>query len=164
MQSTRREFMRQLRACWLDLTNPKLKVPQDRAFVKDLSQRHADALKALVDGKELDVAVAAEIGVAFEQAVAHTRRQLATCYEAISSEFAPREDLMTQAAALTEMAQRSSIDPSTVARARAALERDMAWLSQFQAGQKPGELSYIQVTPTEAEAARILVELLLGKK
>jgi hypothetical protein len=146
------------------LADPRLQSFEDTEFSLSLRQRHTDALKALVDSKELEAAIAAEIGVAFEQAVAHIQRQMATCYIALPPEYTPRADLMTQAAALTEMAQRSSIDSNTVARAWAALERDMAWLSQFQAGQKPGELNVIQVTPTEAEAARILVALLLGQQ
>ena len=71
---------------------------------------------------------------------------------------------MTQAGALAEMARRSNIDPDTVTRARDAMARDMAWLAQFQAGQAPGELSSIEATPAQIEAARILVELLLAKK
>jgi hypothetical protein len=62
------------------------------------------------------------------------------------------------------MAQRSAIDPATVARARAALEKDVAWLSLFQAGQQPGDLNVIQATPTEVKAASILVALLLGQQ
>ncbi|HSD82495.1 MAG TPA: hypothetical protein VLG46_01475, partial [Anaerolineae bacterium] len=61
---------------------------------------------------------------------------------------------------LTEMAQRSDIDPATVERARAALARDMAWLAQFRAGENPKDLESIQATPTEIKAARILVDLL----
>jgi hypothetical protein len=67
-------------------------------------------------------------------------------------------------ALLEEMAARSEIDPPTVAQARAALERDIEWLEQFQAGQVPGSWEQIGADPTAIEAARILVELLLGRQ
>ena len=69
---------------------------------------------------------------------------------------------MQQAALLEEMATEGDIDSETVAQAQAALERDITWLAQFHAGEEPGELEGIEVTPEAAEAAQILVELLLG--
>jgi len=153
-----------LRDRWLELKDPKLKALEDTDFSRGLRQRHADALKALVDNTELDAAVADEIGVAFEQAIAHIQRQTAACcYEPLPPEYTPRQNLTTQAAVLNEVAQRSSIDVDTVDRAKAALERDIAWLSQFQAGQIPGKLESIEVTPVEAQAALTLVTLLLIK-
>jgi len=162
------ERWRSLRACWLDLRDTRLQSPGDPTFSKDLRRRHADALKALVASQELRADVADEIGIAFEEAVNHVVRKMATCYVPIESReanpYPPREELITQAAALTEMAGHSDIDPATVARARKALARDMAWLAQFQAGQAPGELSSIEATPAQIEAARVLVELLLERK
>lgn len=79
-------------------------------------------------------------------------------------EAGPRRDLMAQAEALGKMAGRSKIDAATVARARASLEHDMAWLSQFQAGKQPDELRDVQAMPAEVEAARVLVELLLNRE
>ncbi len=149
-----------LRASWLELKNPQLQVYKDTDFSRRLRQQHAEALTALTEAGLIDSVVAADIQVAFEQAVAHIQRQQASCYILQPPEYTPRQDVMTQAAALTEMAQRSAIDPETVERARAALARDMAWLAQFQAGQKPGDLEGIQATPTEIKAARILVDLL----
>jgi hypothetical protein len=153
-----------LRECWLSLNDARLNSPEDTKFEYTLRQRHADALMALVAQKELDDTVANEIGIAFDQAVAHIRRQLVTCYIALPPEFVPREDLMKQAAILTEMAQRSDIDPNTTTRARAAIERDMAWFAQFAPGKTPVKLDEVQATATEMEAAQILAELLLGKK
>jgi len=151
-----------LRACWLDLDNPELQSFEDTDFSRELRQRHGDALAALVESGELDAAVADEIDVAFEEAIAHTQRQQATCYIALPPVFTPREDLMQQAALLEEMATEGDIDSETVAQAQAALERDITWLAQFHAGEEPGELEGIEVTPEAAEAAQILVELLLG--
>lgn len=152
-----------LRACWLDLKDQRLQSFEDTDFSQDLRRRHAEALEALVAGGELQPAVAEEIGVAFAQAIAHVQRQMATCYIALPPEFNPREDLTKRSAALAEMAGRSDLDPAAVAQAQAALERDIAWLAQFVAGQQPGDLDKIEATPEAVEAARLLVELLLGK-
>jgi hypothetical protein len=165
----------------LDLRNTELQSVEDTDFAIELRQRHADALDALVTHGELDAAVAEEIGVAFEQAVAHVQRKMATCYIAVPPEFVPRENLVQQAAMLEEMAVESDIAPDTVAaamleemavesdiapdtvaQAQAALERDVAWLAQFDAGQVPGTLDEVEVSTESVEAAHILVELLLG--
>ena len=136
---------------------------EDTDFSNDLRRRHADALETLVADKILQADVADAMSVAFEQAIAHIQRQtVACCYEPLPPEYMPRQNLTTQAAVLTEMVLRSGIDWDTANRAQAALERDMAWLSQFQAGKKPGQLESIEVTPAEVEAAHILVHLLLG--
>ncbi|MBN1977683.1 MAG: hypothetical protein JW918_09805 [Anaerolineae bacterium] len=173
MKTTRREFihrvgialgslMAALRACWFDLDNPKLQSFDDTDFSRELRQRHEDALTTLVDSGELDAAVADEIAAAFEEAIAHVQRQQASCYIALPPEFAPRDDLMRQADLLEGLAAEGDIDPGTVAEAQEALERDIAWLAQFHAGEVPEELEGIEVTPEAAEAARILVGLLLG--
>ena len=147
---------------WMDLDNPALQSFEDTDFSLDLRQRHDDVLTALVESGEIDAGVADGIAAAFEEAIAHIQRQQATCYIALPPVFTPREDLVQQAALLEEMATEGDIDPETVAQAQAALERDIAWLAQFHAGEVPGELDAIEVTQEAAEAARILVELLLG--
>jgi hypothetical protein len=135
----------------------------DTDFSNDLRGRHADALETLVADRTLQAEIAAEISIAFAQAVAHIQRQAGPCcYEPMPPEYMPRQYLTVQAAALTEMAGRSDIDPATFARAREALARDLAWLAQFQAGQAPGELNSIEATPAQIEAARILVRSLVG--
>jgi hypothetical protein len=151
-----------LRGCWLDLDNPELQSSEDTDFSRELRQRNGDALAALVASGELDAAVADEIDAAFEEAIAHVQRQQATCYIALPPEFTPRDDLVQQAELLETLAAEGDIDPQTVARARAALGRDIAWLARFHAGEAPGEWKGVEVTPEAAEAARILVELLLG--
>jgi hypothetical protein len=151
-----------LRACWFDLDDPKLQSFEDNDFSRELRQRHKDALAALVGSGEIDAAVAEEIAVAFEEAVAHVQRQQASCYIALPPEFAPRDDLVRQADLLEDLAAEGDIDPGTVTQAREALERDIAWLAQFHAGETPEELEGTDITPEAAEAARILVGLLLG--
>ncbi len=154
----------ELRQCWLDLADPSLLSTEAAAFAAELSRRHAAALERLVADGEIAAEVAAEIGVGFGQAVAHVQRQVATCYVALPPVYAPRQDLMQQRAALAEMAERSQVDPATVARARAALERDLTWLARFQAGQEGGDLAATEATPAAAAAAGVLVELLLGRR
>jgi hypothetical protein len=151
-----------LRACWLDLDHSELQSFEDTDFSRDLRQRHEQALTALVERGTIDDAVADEIAIAFEEAIAHIQRQQATCYIALPPVFAPREDLIKQAELLEEMASEGDIDSETMAQAQAALARDIAWLAEFHAGEEPGELDGIIVSPEAAEAARILVELLLG--
>jgi hypothetical protein len=156
-----------LRACWLDLKDPSMASSEGAAFSGDLLRRHDDALRGLQAGGQLDADVAAAMAIAFEEAVTHVQRKMATCYEPVPSDqpdpYASREELTTQAAALAEMAERSAIDRDTIARAQAALERDLAWLARFQAGPASGDLGVVKPSPAESEAARVLVQLLIGE-
>jgi hypothetical protein len=153
-----------LRACWSELKIPEMLVGPDPDSQRALRQRHTAALDALVAAGELEAAVAGELNMAFEQSVSHMERSAGMCYIAMPAESWPRGDLMEQKAALEEMAVKSDVQPDTVARARAALERDITWLGRFQAGETPGSLGEIEVSPTAAGAARALVELLLNAK
>jgi hypothetical protein len=159
-----RELWAELRACWLDLGSPELQSFEDNDFIRDLRRRHDDVLTALVASGELDQTVVDEIAAAFEEAIAHVQRQQATCYIALPPEFTPRQDLMQQAELLTEMESEGDIDPETVAQVQAALERDIAWLTKFHAGEAPEDWDGIEITPDAAEAARILIALLLGQQ
>jgi len=152
-----------LRDCWYSLDDPRLQSFEDNEFIVALRQRHQEALQKLVDFGDLEPAVAEEIAVAFEQAIAHIQRNMATCYIALPSEYYPRADLLSQEALLEEMAAQSDIDPATVEQAQAALARDIEWLTQFEAGQVPGALEEIEPDANAIAAARILVELLLGQ-
>jgi hypothetical protein len=149
------------------LRDPRLPAPGGAAFSHDLLRRHSDALNALQADRQLDADVAVAMAVAFEEAIAHVQRKAAPCYEPVPpgqfNPYASREELATQAAALAEMAERSAINPVTVARAQAALERDLAWLARFRAGLAPAEPAAFMPGPAEVEAARVLVELLLGE-
>jgi hypothetical protein len=154
-----------LHACWLDLADSRLNTADSTGFGKALLGRHRDALAELVAAGTLEPDVAGHIGVAFEEAVTHVQRKQATCYEPMPQDAAnpypPREEVITQAAALVEMAVRSGIAPETVATAQATLARDMAWLDQFRTGGNPAEVTAMEATPAEIEAARVLVALLL---
>jgi hypothetical protein len=136
---------------------------EDTDFSIDLRDRHADALHALVSNGELSADVSKEINAAFEQAVAHIQRQMATCYIALPPEFAPREDLVQRITMLEEMAEESDVEAEAVREMREALERDLAWLAEIHAGGVPGEWEGIEADEVSIEAARILIELLLGE-
>jgi hypothetical protein len=153
-----------VRACWSELKIPEMFARPDPDSLRALQQRHTDALEALVAAGELEVAVAGELDMAFQQSLSHMERATEMCYIAMPAESWPRGDLMEQKAALEEMAVKSDVQPDTVARVQAALERDITWLGWFQAGEMPGRLDQIEVSPAAAGAARALVELLLNTK
>lgn len=149
-----------LRECWAELKNPELRSYDDATFSTALRDRHAAALQGLVQCGELEASAASEIQAAFAEAVTHIQRQMSLCYIMIPMESGPRADLMRQVAVLEEMAAKSEIDPATVAQARAALERDVAWLAEFHAGGAPGAPWQIPVGATSVQAAKVLAELL----
>jgi hypothetical protein len=152
-----------LQGCWAGLECGRVRSMLDGPLPQDLRQRHAQALEALVDAAELTRDAAEGVGAAFEQILAHDERLMSMCYIAFPVEYVPRQDLMGQVAALEEMAGKSDLDPAVVAQVRDALGRDIAWLAQFVASEEPGIVSDIEVGTTSAEAARILVDLLLGR-
>jgi hypothetical protein len=153
-----------LQSCWAELKCGQTRSIGDESLPQEFQQRHAQALKALVDAGELATDVADRVGIGFEQILAHNEGLMSLCYIAFPAEYFPRQDLLDQIAALEEMAGKSGLDPAVVARLREALGRDIAWLAQFVAGDEgPGIVSDIEVGTTSAEAARVLVELLLGR-
>ncbi|MBN1978800.1 MAG: hypothetical protein JW918_15490 [Anaerolineae bacterium] len=150
-----------LRRCWTELESGKARSFSDAPLPADLPQRHADALGKLVADGELEAAVAEKVEAAFGQMLEHVDRLGSMCYIAMPLESVPRGDMMGQIAALEEMAGRGDIDPATVAQVRASLERNIAWLARFQAGESMGLASDFEVDASSAEAARALVQLLL---
>jgi hypothetical protein len=145
---------------------------------------HQAALDTLVDAGRLDQAVAEEMQAAFEGAAYHVWRANApiTCYEPVAPpdyQVESSSDLARQAELLTEMADKSAIDQNTLSQAQAAIERDVAFLTLSTAEQTAAveavreaagdtwdfphlaELD-MDVSPESAQAARVLVELLVG--
>jgi hypothetical protein len=151
--------------------------------LEELRGAHGSALEELVASGELGAAVAQEIEVAFEAATFHIWRANGpvTCYEPVLVDYFPTSagQLVQQSELLCEMAQSQQIDPDTVALAQAAIERDLAFLTLsegerqtlYQELQAAAGDTYqfptldelgLEVTPEAAEAARFLVDLLLG--
>ncbi|MBP7866631.1 MAG: hypothetical protein KA419_11860 [Acidobacteria bacterium] len=152
-----------LRQCWLDLRDGRMQSYPENAFQKEVKKRHQDALEALVAAGVVRRAVADEMSLAFDQGIAHIRRSQATCYIALPPEYHPRHDLMQQAEMLAKVASQGQVAPETLNKARAALARDIEWLNQWVKQLKPGKLETVKASPAAAEAARLLVNLLLGK-
>jgi hypothetical protein len=150
-----------LRECWAELRHSETCVFGGEPLPQDLQPRHTQALEALVAGGELATSVAGKVKLAFEQMLAHKEGLMSMCYIAFPAEYFSRQDLMGQVAVLEEMAGKSNIDLTTVTQMREALERDIAWLAALQAGETPGNVSDLEVDTSSAEAARVLVELLL---
>lgn len=144
---------------------------------------HRDALDELVAAGDLDAAVADQVQTAFDAATYHIWRANCgmTCYEPVLIDYTPTSSgqLAQQAELLTEMAESGGLDQDVVAQAQAAIERDVTFLNLSGAETQAlyDELmeaagdTYVfpsfdeldlEVTPETAEAARFLVELLLG--
>ncbi len=150
-----------------------------------LAAEHRAALDRLVAAGKLDSAVAEDMQAAFDGAAYHVWRANApiTCYEPmIGPEYQVESssNLAKQAEALLEMSERSNIDNATVAQAQTAIERDIAFLAMPESEKtsltkavrdaagdslKFPSLTEIDldIPPESAEAARLLVDLLLDK-
>jgi hypothetical protein len=153
-------------------------------ILESLVADHQAALDDLVAAGELDAAVADHIHVAYVEAANHVWLSNApiTCYIAAWPDYTPgsASELVWQADLLAEMAESGDIDPDTVAQAQAAIERDIALLNLSPAEAQAmyeelweasgdvynpfffDELD-LEVTPEAAEAACILVDLLIGE-
>lgn len=119
-----------------------------------LPVEHRAILSALVASGELAADVADEVQLALIEALAHIDRSRALCYFMMPPVAAPRQDLLLQAKALVEV--EGTLDPETIALARAALEKDMAFFEADQAG----ETSSGDASAAARAAAQFLTELL----
>lgn len=177
-----------VRDCWYrldDLGRQTLEQNDSEGkWREQLPAEHRAALDALVAAGTLSQPVSDEVQAAFVAAAYHIWRSNApiTCYEPMMGpEYTPAssEQLARQVQALESLAAAGSLDPQTVAQARAAIERDMAFLNlsdaqrdelyeklRAAAGSTYNYPSFDQVelaiTPEAVEAAEFLVELLLG--
>jgi hypothetical protein len=179
-----------LRACWLrfdwlaeravDMGNYE----RGQQAMEELVADHRSALDELVAAGELERDVAGQVQTAYNAAAYHVWRANApiTCYEAVMIDYVPASSaqLARQAATLTEMAERGDLDPDVVAQARAAIERDVAFLNypseaiealyreisahMDESGVPQFEDLDLEVTPAAAQAAQYLVDLLLANE
>jgi hypothetical protein len=179
---------RHLRSLWLDLEGIADVAGDDEEGSKErdrLIAEHQATLARLVAAGVLDEAVAADMQTAYAEAAYHVWRLNAniTCYvPAPGPDYgvASRAELLTQAEVLEELATKAALDAATVGEARAAIERDIAYLSMPAEDQQAladrivaeagegGEFPSLEevemaVPPASAEAARVLVLLLLGQ-
>jgi len=96
-----------------------------------MTAAHRAALDELVASGELALDVASLVQQAYEAAVYHVWRSNApiTCYLPAFVDYQPSSAsvLVEQSEILEELARQGSVDPDTLAKARAALEHDMAF-------------------------------------
>lgn len=173
-----------VRAAWGDLpTLEKAAQGEDggEKALAALTDRHQAALDEVVKAGELRKPVAGDIQAAFAEAAWHVWRSntLMSCYEPPMPwqvhEQSAKHQLATQAASLAKMASTSDIDEATVAQAREAIERDIAFLTlagdelatlqqaEAQTWRDFAELE-LEVDADAKEAAQILTEVLLGQR
>jgi hypothetical protein len=181
-----------LRRSWLSFGELAQVTQQDSGegnaeneFGKELMVEHRKALDELVASGELSSTVADLVQEAYDAAVYHVWRSYApiTCYEPVIVDFAPVSAgiLVQQSEILGKIADENTIDPNTLAKARAALEKDMAFyamtdaevaslydriISEWQAqGQAypTFENQELNVTPEAKSAAQFIISLLTSK-
>lgn len=173
-----------LRACWLELDALAEQTQKDSESGQQTRQKlvgeHRAALDDLVRSGVLDALVAEQVQLAFEQAADHIWATYAPvlCYEEAPLSYYPasRDDLVRQAGLLAEG---TDLDPETVALAQTAIARDMAFLGlsveetqalydEISGDTGPGtpyprlEGLELDISPEAVQAARFLVDLLLG--
>jgi hypothetical protein len=139
----------QLRQCWLGLktVNEEIaeyfrqnwdrisgmawreRIAEEEAVPRKRAATHQQLLDALVARGLLEEPVARHMQVAFEEAIYHPIRSRKTCYIGIDTAYAPRRDLLQQADVLNKVSE--DLDPSTVAKAQAAIAQDIAFFETF---------------------------------
>jgi hypothetical protein len=173
-----------MRFGWLAEETRRAKFVEQGSEVRDqLVADHQAALDALVATGELEPAVAEQVQKAFDAAAYHVWRSYSpiTCYEPVLVNYKPAssDQLVHQAEVLAAMSRSSDLNPDAMAQAQAAIERDIAFLNlsdvQVQAlyqeviasseagsGVPAFDQIELPIVPEAADAARFLVELLLG--
>jgi len=157
-----------LRRCWAELNDQQYLIPYegDQEKLGNWGKEHQAALDNLVQRGRITQEAADNLEAAFRAAAGHINRTWigGTCYimdPVTLTSLKTGADLLRQTTLLEELSHSGSLDASTVALARAAIERDIAFLegeyewTAFQDGS-------IEPDPSEIEAARILVNLMLG--
>ncbi len=142
---------------------------------------HRAALDELEADGELTRPVADLVQEAYAAAVQHVWRSSipVTCYIAAGPMYYPESAgvLLEQARVLRELGQASALDPSTLAKARAALEHDLAFyalteedVQQLYAGLQASGQPYpgfeqltLEITPDARTAAQFILDLLSAK-
>jgi hypothetical protein len=178
-----------LRSCWLGFEWLSSEVREDweqgnRAMHR-MTSNHRTALNKLIAAGEISTAVADEVQMAFEEgAYDALRRPSLTSMSSGPSCYLPsplgmkamgvRGDLVHRAEILSKMAEGGEMSPDAVANAQAAVARDIAFFDAVAALQSKGdweaeedileqlETSGVETSPEAIEAAKFLVDLLLG--
>ena len=178
-----------LRLCWLRFDKLAQSTRDEsnngstsNVLGQQLNSEHRAALDELVASGDLTAPVADLVQEAYDAALYHVWRSntLITCYEPAVVDYAPTsaQVLVQQSGVLEQLSARGSIDPQTLAKARAALEHDLAYYSlsntevqvlyervvqeAHDQGQRFPSFEELQleVTPDVRAAAQFLVDLL----
>lgn len=158
-----------LRRCWANLNDHQYRIPYegDQEKLGGWEKELHVALDNLVQRGRITQEVADNLKAAFHAAAGHIRRTWVggTCYKmdpATLSSLITGADLLQQTNMLETLSSSGDLDASTVAMARAAIEHDIAFL-QGEYAPTAIQDSSIEPSPDEIEAARVLVNLMLGK-
>jgi hypothetical protein len=183
-----------LRLCWLrfselaqktrDAQNRKDNSWENNPIGAQMNADHRHALNELATAGEITVPVADLVQEAYSAAVYHIWRSNVpmTCYEPMIVNYAPAsaDNLVHQSETFSQIAAGSTIAPETLAKARTALEHDLAFYALTDADvqalynklleeyQDPGEHipSFEEVeltlTPDVKAAAQFLLDILMG--
>ncbi len=175
-----------LRRCWLRLDALAQETRQSYERAEKTRDQliidHQAALRDLVTAGALTPVVSEPMQEAFVEASFHVWRANApiTCYKAVLMNYTPASagQLVKQVSLLTEMSRSGNLNPETIAQARAAIERDIAFLALsdqevealYERLKQAAGDSYhfpafaeleLDIPPEVIAAARFLVELLL---
>jgi hypothetical protein len=178
-----------LRDCWLRFDELVQSIRSsggsEDALGGELTAAHRLALDELVSAGELPAPVADLVQEAYEAAVYHVWRSNAsiTCYEPMIVDYAPEgaDLLVQQSRVLNELSAQGTIDPATLAAARAALEHDLAY---YELSDEAEQALYeriladtsqgggaipafddleLEITPEARAAAQFITDLLAGR-
>ncbi len=192
---TRLAALDRLRLCWLRFDELAQKTAaardngddswEDNPIGAQMIADHRAALDELSAAGEITAPVADLIQDAFSAAVYHIWRSNApiTCYEPMMIDYAPASagSLVQQSEALTEISAGTTVAPDTLAKARTALEHDLAFYALTDAevqelydrlleeyrdsggGVPSFEEVELTLTPEVIAAAQFLLDVLMGK-
>jgi hypothetical protein len=174
-----------LRICWQSFDTLAYQTAQDvqagnpkNLFGQRLIDGHRRALDALVASGELTAPVADLVQEAFEAAVYHVWRSSipVTCYDIGGLLYGPESAavLVEQARVLGELPGQEDLRSDTLARARLAIQHDMAFyalseadlqavyssLTQDGQSHPPFQEIDLEITPDARAAAQFIVDLL----
>jgi hypothetical protein len=130
-----------------------------------MEAEHQAALNEMVAESEIELQVATEVQAAYQAAVTHAWADACrvVCYEPAPLPYAANTQLVNKVRLLDRIAKSQKLDPETVAQARQALERDIAFLD-LDPDDRPQGVGFgqleLEIAPEVAQAARFLVELL----
>lgn len=192
---TRIAALDRLRLCWLRFDELAEKTADardsgDNSWENNpigaaMTAEHRSALDMLIGAGSIPAPVGDLVQEAFSAAVYHVWRSNVpmTCYEPVMIDYAPADaaSLVQQADALSEIADGSTIAPETLAKAKTALEHDLAYyaltdaeiqalydqlLAEYQEAGRPipsFEELKLTLTPDVKTAAQFLLDVLTGK-